>query len=117
MAQDVTHQMPTPSSATMQRRDIETTKSSGGIILAIDAANADKLTGVEQTKKCLSTLGEPIGSARPLFAETSEKLKSFIPALRDERLHLDHVECYEAHDHDIIAEYLFTVKEFHLSRY
>jgi len=93
----------------MQRRDIETTKTSRGIILAIDAANADKGAGVEQTKKRFSTLGEAISSARPLFAETSQKLKSFLLALGDERLHLDHVECYEAHDHDIIAERRWSV--------
>ena len=88
----------------MQRRDIETTKSSRGGILAIDAANADKRTRVEQTKKRLSTLREPISSARPLFAKTSQKLKSFMLALGDERLYLDHLECCEAYDHDILAE-------------
>jgi len=98
------NQTPAPSSTTMQRRDIETTKSSRGSILAIDAANADKRTRVEQTKKRLSTLREPISSARPLFAKTSQKLKSFMLALGDERLYLDHLECCEAYDHDILAE-------------
>jgi len=95
-----------PSSTTMQRRDIETTKSSRGGILAIDAANADKRIRVQQTKKRLSTLREPISSARPLFAKTSQKLKSFMLALGDERLYLDHLECCEAYDHDILAEQL-----------
>src|SRR5207249_4811703 len=103
VAQDVMYQTPAPSSTTMQRRDIETTKSSRGSILAIDAANADKRTRFEQTKKRLSTLREPISSARPLFAKTSQKLKSFMLALGDERLYLDHLECCEAYHHDILA--------------